>query len=47
MHQTYGMDKQYVVNYYQKNEQGEHSSNIFEPRAPLLTSQVKFFWRKP
>ena len=46
MHQTYGMDKQYVVNYYKKNEQGEHSSNVFEPRAPLLIPAAKFFWRK-
>jgi len=46
MHQTYGMNKQHVLDYYRENEQGEQSSNQFEPRAPLLIPSVKFFWRR-
>ncbi|WOH37403.1 hypothetical protein RI844_18910 [Thalassotalea fonticola] len=46
MHQTYGMDKQYVIDYYQDNEKDELSSNVFEPRSPLMIPAVKFGWRK-
>jgi hypothetical protein len=46
MHQTYGMDKQDVIDYYHENEQGEQSSNIFEPPSPLLIPPLKFAWRK-
>ncbi|KGK00316.1 hypothetical protein [Thalassotalea sp. ND16A] len=46
MHQTYGMDKQYVIDYYVENEQGEQSSNVFEPRPPLMIPADKFAWRK-
>ncbi len=46
MHQAYGMDKQNVIDYYNENEQGEQSSNVFEPRSPLMIPEVKFAWRK-
>jgi hypothetical protein len=46
MHQTYGMNKEHVIEYYQENEQGEQSSNLFEPRSPLMIPKVKFTWRK-
>jgi hypothetical protein len=46
MHQTYGMNKQNVIDYYHENEQGEQSSNVFEPRSPLMIPEVKFAWRK-
>ncbi len=46
MHQTYGMNKQYVLDYYIENKQDRQSSNIFEPRPPLLIPAVKFAWRK-
>jgi hypothetical protein len=45
MHQTYGMNKQNIINYYKENEQGEQSSNVFEPRLPLMIPEVKFTWR--
>ncbi len=46
MHQTYGMNKKDVLDYYQENERGEQSSNVFEPRPPLLIPIVKATWRK-
>jgi hypothetical protein len=45
MHQAYGMNKQYIINYYNENKQGEQSSNIFEPNSPLLIPRANTFWR--
>ena len=40
------MNKQNVIDYYHENEQGEQSSNVFEPRSPLMIPEVKFAWRR-
>jgi hypothetical protein len=46
MHQTYGMNKQHVIDYYHENERSEQSSNIFEPHPPLLIPKANITWRK-
>jgi hypothetical protein len=46
MHQTYGMNKQQVIDYYNENKRSEQSSNIFEPHPPLLIPKANITWRK-
>ncbi|NRA83177.1 MAG: hypothetical protein HRU22_05175 [Gammaproteobacteria bacterium] len=46
MHETYAINKQEILDYCQDNEPGDKSSNVFEPRPPLLIPILKPTWRK-
>ena len=46
LHDIYGLNKKHVMDYYEKNEEGTQSSNVFIPREPMRIPPIAYQWRK-
>lgn len=46
LHETYGLNKEDMLDYYEQNKESSQSSNVFEPQIPLKISAIKHSWHK-